>query len=250
MRAAARRASGKSLTNSARGTGMPASAKSRLASYSGITPAGSRSPARHDRGAGGRCGLRRPQPGEPRQRAQRPLGRAEERYAQAAQLGDDLGRDLAILAQHGEHHRLARPEILQRRDDRRHLALAVGLAAQHHGEHQAAVALVVEQRLYGLAIEIGIDQRLGGDVERVGRQDEIGRDRPQHGFGGGRRLRQIEVGALAEIEDHRLEGTGIGDHRGAAARRRSPADHELAEIDQFLQRSRPPRRPHASPRCA
>ena len=59
MRAAARCASCRSFTNSARGTGMPASANIRLAAYSGITPDGSRVPAGSATGVGGAgCGAR------------------------------------------------------------------------------------------------------------------------------------------------------------------------------------------------
>ena len=89
-------------------------------------------------------------------------------------LAIDLGRDLGCPRPSWRTPpALAAPKSSQRGDDRPHLARAVGRAAQHHGEHQAAVAFVVEERLHRLAIEIGIDQRLRGDVERIGRQDEF-----------------------------------------------------------------------------
>ena len=204
------------------GMASPARASQALPWYSASTPeggsdagsgSGAATPARRPRGALQRFAVGR----DLRERAQRAVGRAEQRHAAFADGVDEEGLDRPVVADHHQHGRLGRPR--ERRQQVLRLVALRHRRPRRNAEHDVADVLVGGQRVDDVAHDAGVAHADRRVVERVLR----------HGIGGqhlGEALRrrlgqrgQLQADRIGEVERDVLHRARAG-HEGRALGRR------------------------------
>ena len=168
------------------------------------------------------------------QRAQRPVGRAEQRHAAGA---DGLGEEgLHRRGVAGQHQQRGLGRACQRRHDVLGLVALRDHGADRDAEHAAADGRVGQHGVDQLADQAGLAHADGGVVERVlghriARQQ--GRER------GGRRRRkrrQRQADVVGEVQREVLHRPGAGDEGRAARGRHRVAQQHGAGVEELVQR--------------
>ena len=86
------------------------------------------------------------------------------------------------------------------------------------------------------AHQVRLENRLGGEIERVARLREGRQLRFKQRFRRGRQGRHVEAEIVAEIVGDRAEGAGERQDTGTLARRLREAREDFGGIDQFVER--------------